>query len=314
VIEGRPGRASEALAELVAAVRPDAAWASGPSVANALRGSVVPVAVDVQSLARQLLHNEVTLRLRAVSNPADRHRLLSILARAPSELRAERAAWKAAALLTACSPQVIKDLPSWAKKKAVLVQSGCSPRELSPSSPSQPRILFVGTLHYPPNAEAAQLLVEQILPRVRLDRPDVELDLVGACPPVLARRFANADGVTWHGFVEDLGPYYDRATLTAIPLVRSTGTNMKILEAMGYGLPVITTSSSVAGLPALVAGHDLIVVRDWSDCADAVLNLLGDPAARRDLARSAHDRVQTQYSWDAIRRNLREAIAVLAGR
>jgi glycosyltransferase involved in cell wall biosynthesis len=89
---------------------------------------------------------------------------------------------------------------------------------------------------------------------------------------------------------------------------------MKILEAMGYGLPVITTSSSVAGLPALVAGQDLVVVRGWSDCVDAVLKLLGDPEARRDLARSAHDRVRTQYSWDAIRRNLREAIAGLAGR
>lgn len=314
MISQRSGRPGGSLAELVATVRPDAVWTSGPWVGNALRSSSVPVAVDVQSLAWQVLHNEVTLRLRAVSNPADRHRLLSVLARAPSELWAERAAWKSAALLSVCSPQVMMDLPSWANRKAALVQNGCTPVDLSPSSPSPPRILFVGTLHYPPNAEAAQLLVERVLPRVREVRPDVELDLVGASPPDLAMRLAGRDGVTLHGFVEDLGPYYGHATLTAIPLVRSTGTNVKVLEAMGYGLPVITTSTGMAGLTALVAGQDLVVVPDWSACANAVLGLLGDSTARRNLARSAHDRVQEHYSWDAIRRNLREAIVGLAGR
>ena len=81
-----------------------------------------------------------------------------------------------------------------------------------------------------------------------------------------------------HGFVEDLRPLYARASIVVVPLEVSAGTNIKVLEAMACGKPVVTTPVGCAGL-GLEDDRDIFIRSDWDGFAAAVCRLAEDGGA-----------------------------------
>ena len=101
------------------------------------------------------------------------------------------------------------------------------------------------------------------------------------------------------GFIADVRPAYERATLVIAPLVASAGTNIKILEAMAMGKAVVSTPAGVNGLD-LAPGEDFFLAKDASEMAEAIENLLRDPAKRTRLEANARRRVERDFDWDVI--------------
>ena len=66
-----------------------------------------------------------------------------------------------------------------------------------------PTVSIIGQLHYPPNADAAEFFVREVLPKLRQRVPDVEVRLVGEPSPSVAA-LDGADGVTVTGLVPDI--------------------------------------------------------------------------------------------------------------
>jgi len=108
-------------------------------------------------------------------------------------------------------------------------------------------------------------------------------------------------GATLEGFVGDVRPAYQRATLVVAPLVASAGTNIKILEAMGMGKAVVSTPAGVNGLD-LTPAEDFVLVRTAQEMAAAIETLLASPADRARIEAAARARVERDYSWDTIGR------------
>ncbi len=75
---------------------------------------------------------------------------------------------------------------------------------------------------------------------------------------------------------------------------------MSLLEAMGYGLPMVTTR--VGGIPAL-AGEGpqaaLCPVGESGAMADAIVRLLGEPAAWREASAASYQRARSEFSFEA---------------
>jgi glycosyltransferase involved in cell wall biosynthesis len=118
--------------------------------------------------------------------------------------------------------------------------------------PGSNRIIFTGAMHYPPNADAAIHLVRDIFPLVQTAIASAELWIVGRDPTQeLVRTAAGLPGVTITGYVSDMRPYFDRATVFAAPLRFGAGIQNKVLEAMAMGLPVIASPSAAAGVCTL---------------------------------------------------------------
>ena len=119
-------------------------------------------------------------------------------------------------------------------------------------------------------------------------------------------------GVEVEGFVSDVRPAYERATLVIAPLVASAGTNIKIMEAMAMGKAVVSTAAGIHGLD-LIAGQDVIVEDSPEGMAVGIATLLDHPEERRALERQARATVERVYGWDAIAReqkNLYEGLLV----
>ena len=127
--------------------------------------------------------------------------------------------------------------------------------------PTQRRdVVFVGSLDWLPNAEAAVLLAREIWSRCRGLLPGARLNIVGRNPPLQVRELA-AEDVIVAGSVASVQPWLDGAFATAIPLRAGSGTRIKILEAWAAGVPVVASRIAAEGLP-YADGRDLLLAEE----------------------------------------------------
>jgi glycosyltransferase involved in cell wall biosynthesis len=109
-------------------------------------------------------------------------------------------------------------------------------------------IVLTGAMDYPANMDAAEQLVEAILPRVRAELPDARVSIVGRDPAPSVRALADRPGVTVTGFVDDVRPYLERAAVFAAPIRYGAGIQNKVLEALAMEVPVVASPLAAEGL------------------------------------------------------------------
>ncbi len=175
-----------------------------------------------------------------------------------------------------------------------------------PGAPKEEgRLLFVGPLNWPPNAEAVMWFVKEVWPQIQRRRPQAKFRVVGANAPRAVRQMARAPGIELAGYVEDLLPELGRATAMVVPLQAGSGLRVKILTAMAAGLAVVSTSVGYAGIEA-VPGEHLLVADRAEEFAQAVISLLDNRARRRGLEQAGRQLVETRYDWPVVGRKLQE--------
>lgn len=132
-----------------------------------------------------------------------------------------------------------------------------APPDVFPSAPQKRDIdlLFVGTFGYLPNRDGAEWLTTAILPRLPAG---TRACLVGPCDAPLKRHLERLWPVSITGRVDTVAPYYARARLAVAPLRAGGGTRIKILEAIAFGVPVVSTTLGAEGLPLRHPDHLLL--------------------------------------------------------
>ena len=160
-----------------------------------------------------------------------------------------------------------------------------------------PNLVFTGAMDYFPNVDGIAYFCAEILPRVRAAVPEARLSIVGRNPAREVSRLAELPGVTVTGAVPDVRPYFQAAALAVAPLRISRGVQLKILEAMASGLPVVGSSAAMEGLHA-PAEAGLVAADDPTRFADAVIAYLRDPGLRRAAGARSRAYVERHCRWE----------------
>lgn len=167
----------------------------------------------------------------------------------------------------------------------------------APNQGKAPLLLHIGTMFYPPNADAVRWFITEVFDRVRAAVPDARFVVVGARPPADIVAFDNPSrGISVPGYVEDIGPLLREAAATVVPTRAGSGMRVKILEAMAQGVPVITTTVGAEGINVTPDRH-LLIADDAEGFADATIRMLTDEDLRDSLRSEARTRVAQQYDW-----------------
>src|SRR5215204_1074923 len=161
-------------------------------------------------------------------------------------------------------------------------------------------LLFVGTMYYSPNVDAATWFSKRVFPRIKAVKPRARLRLVGSRPTRAVRRLARISGVEVTGAVRDIMPYLERTTAFVAPIRIGGGFPNKVAEALAAGVPTIATPAAHAGLPGLVPGAHLVEATHPEEFASSTLQLLEDARLRNRLRTSGRDFMRAGYSWDEV--------------
>jgi len=190
--------------------------------------------------------------------------------------------------------------------RAITLPNGVDLERFQPSgSAAEPRLLFIGSFAHLPNVLAVDFFLREVWPL--LQPLGITLHIIAG-----ARRQYYLDhyqdrvridlpqrGLEVEDFVADVRPAYRRASIVVAPLLASAGTNIKIMEAMAMGKAIVSTPAGVNGLD-LQAGKDLVVAGTGAQMAEAIRDLLNNPAKRSSLERQARMTVERRFDWDVI--------------
>ena len=165
-----------------------------------------------------------------------------------------------------------------------------------PSSPRDPAtILFSGKMSYHANVTAAFYLLDEIMPRVWNVLPHARVQIVGQNPPPSLLRRAN-ERVQVIGYVPDMRPYLQRATVACAPIQYGAGTQNKVLEAMACGTAVVATPQAVAALDAQ-SERDVLIGTTPEQLGAQVTRVLTEQNFRARLEQRGRTYVETHHVW-----------------
>jgi glycosyltransferase involved in cell wall biosynthesis len=162
-------------------------------------------------------------------------------------------------------------------------------------------VVFVASMDSEANNDGALYFLDAILPLLRLRLPDLKVWMVGRQPSMALRERHDGQQVFVTGKVDEVVSYYRKATVSIVPLRSGGGTRLKILEAMGLGIPVVSTSIGAEGIDLRHGTHALLADTD-QDFADAVYLLLTDEARLRTISLQARILAEQCYDWPHIER------------
>lgn len=160
-------------------------------------------------------------------------------------------------------------------------------------------ILFVGSMSYEPNEDAALYFVKSIFPLVKAKVREARFIIAGKEPTEAVRRLHNGNDICVTGYVPDVKEVYAKSTIVAVPIRVGGGTRIKILEAMSLGVPVVSTSIGCEGIE-VVDGRDMLVADSPEHFAAQCALLLSDRHRREMLASNAKAVVAQKYGWKGI--------------
>lgn len=159
-------------------------------------------------------------------------------------------------------------------------------------------IIFVGVMSNELNPEGAIWFVKEILPIIKKSIPYVKFYIVGK-DPVSELLEITDESVVVTGFVDDLDTYYELANFVVIPILHGGGVKLKLLEAIGRGKVVISTSCGVRGTDFKNNQH--LFVRDTAnDFAQQCIALLRNPTLGEKVRQQAIALFKEKYTWEVI--------------
>ena len=224
------------------------------------------------------------------------------------KLRAEeRDAWNrfdGVALTSNRDEAVLKeDRPS---TRTVVIPNAVDLEAFRPNdTPVEPgTVLFFGALDYYPNIDGIQYFLDQMLPEFARRCPTAKLVVVGRNPPASLSTRQN-EHVQFTGYVDDPRPYLDRAAVVIVPLRIGGGTRFKIVEAMGKGKAIVSTTIGAEGLNA-VHGEHLLLSDDPGDFVAQISRVLADTELANRLGAAGRRFAEESYGWDSVVKKLEQ--------
>lgn len=167
-------------------------------------------------------------------------------------------------------------------------------------------LVFTGNMGYPPNVNAVEYLANEILPLVWKQFPEVKMLIAGASPDPKVKKVAGKNIVVT-GWLDDIRTAYAESKIFIAPMRIGTGLQNKLLEAMSMLLPTITTSLANGALQAK-NNYEIMIGDSAQELANQIITLLSNQEKAQELAQAGFDFVHRNYNWKSTTEILEKAL------
>lgn len=147
------------------------------------------------------------------------------------------------------------------------------------------------------NQKAANWFFSHVYP---LLPTSVQICIIGQINEHLSIKAPNIVSVN---FAEDLSTYYQNAKVALCPMLTGTGTKIKVVEALSYGLPIVCNTRGIDGL-INKTNNGCLVSDDSVEFANNIMKLLTNEAEYKKQAENALAAFNTSYEKEHCYKNL----------
>ena len=153
------------------------------------------------------------------------------------------------------------------------------------------------------NIQGYLYFIKKILPLILEQDPAFLLQVTGqSCKDIYP-----VEGVSLRGFVPELKAIYETSRFAICPVFGGTGQQIKIVEAMAHGLPVIATRFAGDRSPITHARNGFIA-NDPKEFAKYALCLWQDRSLCKKMGNNARETISEEFSRDSLVRDLATAV------
>ena len=165
-------------------------------------------------------------------------------------------------------------------------------------------LIFAGGMNWYPNRNAMLFFVDKVWPLLKKEIPDINMTIVGQDPPQKLTDVApNDNNFKVTGYVDDVRPYIDQATVFICPIRDGGGTKLKILDALAMGKAIVADPISCEGID-VVDGESVLLAETPDEYVDCVKRLFDDAALLQKLGNNGRKLILDKYSFINIGKKL----------
>ena len=172
-------------------------------------------------------------------------------------------------------------------------------------------IFFVGGFGHSPNVDGVLWFVRDVWPLIKSKIPDVKFIIAGSNPPENIKNLAKNSDIIIKGHIGDdeLEKLYATCKMVVIPLRYGAGVKGKTVEAMRYGIPLVTTSFGVEGLPGDFSF--LKVADETSAFANQIIGLYNNEDCLSDMSSKNIEYIKNNFTEKVATEVIRNALATV---
>lgn len=171
-------------------------------------------------------------------------------------------------------------------------------------------ILFVGGFGHTPNVDAMLWFCKEIWPLLKLNDKSTKLIIAGSKPPAAITVLKDAR-IEIKGFVseEELDRLYKSVKLVIVPLRYGAGVKGKVIEAMHKGLPIVSTTIGIEGMPGNY-NNFLKCYDDSQSFASKVISLYNDEEELLLASRKGTEYINQYFTFDIAAKKMKKLLSL----
>ena len=167
-------------------------------------------------------------------------------------------------------------------------------------------LVFIGNYNHQPNQDAVYYFVENVLPKIHAQLPNVCLYLIGSYMTAKMKALAS-ETIKIVGWVDQVKPEFAKRRVFVSYLRYGAGMKGKLGQALSLGLPVVTTTIGAEGM-GLKEAETALIADEPARFAEAVCRLYTENVLWEKLSRQGRDYIEKHYGEIAVRNKLHDLL------
>ncbi len=166
-------------------------------------------------------------------------------------------------------------------------------RSIDASTPR--RVVLVGSFRWVVKQENLRRFLELADARFKLH--DIAFDVIGDVPTALLDELRPSLQAThFHGFVDDIAPYFAAARMAVVPEVIGGGFKLKYLDYLFARVPIATIGEAAAGLPQAIRDN-MLACDDLPRLVDAIIENIDRTDYLNVMQTQAFEAAHALFDW-----------------
>lgn len=168
-----------------------------------------------------------------------------------------------------------------------------------------PAIFFQGNFFWLQNVEAAKFIINKIYPQLIKELPYVKVIIAGQNAKKLGdmiNKNINIVNIEPND-IDKVKELFKKNSLFIAPIFGPGGTRLKILAAMGSGMPVISSITGIEGLE-VTNNKNVVIASDQQEFVAKIKQLLSNNDLYEKIRSNAYNLVKEKYQWSQTAKEL----------